>query len=240
MLMKNLSHAARLAGLGYLIIFLTGFFANFYVLEGAWAKGDSTATIANILTSPIAFRFGVAAFTIMVTIDILLSLPLYLLSREVSEPWAKAAAFLRLVNGGIFGLAMAQLFRISALMPGGAPALQNEAIACLQQFDRTWDIGLLFFGLHLLALGGLFSRSAHMPKWIGWALQFAGAGYLLDSGAQLFYPDYETYQPLFESVVIFAGVAGELSLTLYLLAKGAKPGPQRTATSPFTYADPAS
>ncbi len=238
--MKNLSHTARLAGLGYLIIFFTGFFANFHILEGAWAKGDSTATIANILSSPTAFRLGVAAFTIMVAIDILLSLPLYLLSREVSKPWARAAALLRLINGGIFAIAMAQLFRISALIPGGAPALHNEVMACLQQFDRTWDIGLLFFGAHLLALGGLFSRSARIPQWIGWALQFAGAGYLLDSGAQLFYPEYETYQFLFESVVIFAGVAGELSLTLYLLAKGARLRSGSTETSPFTYADPAS
>ncbi|MCB0561185.1 MAG: DUF4386 family protein, partial [Phaeodactylibacter sp.] len=46
--MKSLDRIARTAGLGYLIIFITGFFANFFVLEGLVVDGDAAATFANI------------------------------------------------------------------------------------------------------------------------------------------------------------------------------------------------
>ena len=44
---------ARLTGIGYLIIFIAGFYGNFYVLEGLVVQGDVTATFNNITNNEI-------------------------------------------------------------------------------------------------------------------------------------------------------------------------------------------
>lgn len=48
--------AARLAGIGYVLIFGLAIFANFMVREGLVVAGDAAATAANISGSPGLFR----------------------------------------------------------------------------------------------------------------------------------------------------------------------------------------
>ncbi len=86
----------------------------------------------------------------------------------------------------------------------------------------TWLIGLLFFGVHLLALGALALQSGRIPKFIAYLLFLAGLGYLVDSFAQFMLPNYLDYQNLFALIVVVPGLIGELSFTIWLLAKGGR------------------
>jgi hypothetical protein len=42
--MTSLNNIAKIAGAGYLVIFISGIFANFFVLEGLVVSGDAAAT----------------------------------------------------------------------------------------------------------------------------------------------------------------------------------------------------
>lgn len=213
---------ARLTGLGYLIIFLTGFFANFYTLENLVVAGDATSTAQNIASSKSLYEMGVAAFTLMVLVDIILAFPLYQLLKSVNEKLARLSSALRLINGAVFGVALISLYRIALLAKGGTALLETSVMTLLRNFDSIWNLGLLFFGVHLLLLGWLIFRAINFPKIIGLFLLVAGAGYLIDSGARLFLPSYDQFKDIFEMMVVIPGVVGEFSLTLWLLIKGAK------------------
>ncbi len=220
--MKSLKTTARWTGLGYLIIFISGFFANFYTLEGMMADGNAQLTALNIASQTNLFQLGIASFCIMIVLDILLAFPLYRLLKTTSEKCAKLSSFIRVINGLVFMVALVYLFKIIPLAENGATALEGSVLELLADFNTMWNVGLLFFGVHLLILGWLLVRSQDFPGLIGFLLQLAGLAYLADSGAQLFLPNYQDYQTLFEMLVIGGGVIGEFSLTLWLLIKGVR------------------
>lgn len=236
--MQTLHHTARITGLGYLIIFITGFFANFFILEKLVVEGDAAATTANMLHHPVELQNGIYAFVVMVMIDILLAYPLSRLVAPVDQRLSKWSAWLRLINGIIFGLALVNLFKVIHIIDQSisqaalvTPAIENQIMVLLDYFDQIWLIGLVFFGMHLLILGRLLFRSGYLPKTLGVLLQVAGIGYLMDSGAQFFLPGYDQYQLLFEMMVVIPGVAGEFSLTGWLLVKGTGTGIKESANS---------
>ncbi len=220
--MKSLKTTARWTGLGYLIIFISGFFANFYTLESMVVDGNAQLTSLNIINQFSQFQMGLVAFSIMVIVDIILAFPLYRLLKQENERMATTSSILRLINGAIFAVALFSLFDIASLTINYPQDLAGHVEGLLAQFNMVWNIGLLFFAAHLLLLGLLIFCSASFPKIIGVLLQIAGVAYLADSGAQLFLTNYQDYQSVLEMFVISGGVIGEFSLTLFLLIKGVR------------------
>ncbi len=218
--MKSLKTTARLTGLGYLIIFITGFFANFYTLESMVVDGHGLLTAVNITNRISQFQIGLIAFSIMVLVDIILAFPLYRLLKNENEGMAITSAILRILNGTIFAVALFSLFDIASLAIKSPQELAGNVVSLLAQFNMVWNIGLLFFGVHLIMLGLLIFRSVNFPRIVGIFLQVAGLGYFADSGAQLFLSNYQDYKGVLEIIVISGGVIGEFSLTLFLLIKG--------------------
>jgi len=225
--MTNYKLLSRMTGTGYLIIFITGFFANFGVVESLIVKGDVTATVNNISTNITLFRWGMFSFILMVVIDTLLAWSLYLLFKPVNNNLSLLSGWLRLVNAGIFAVALYHLFNVLNLVTADfyQPALDNTnykfmIMLSLDSFNFIWLIGLIFFGIHLLILGYLILKSTYIPKYIGILLLLASVGYLIDSFAVVLMPNYVEYKDIFQMVVIIPGVLGELSLTLKLLIWG--------------------
>ncbi|MEZ4942245.1 MAG: DUF4386 domain-containing protein [Saprospiraceae bacterium] len=220
---------ALMAGVGYLVIFFTGIFANFFVLEKMVVPDDAGATLANITGNTGQYRLGVFCFIVMVLFDLILTWALYVLLESVNKPLALFAAWFRLVNCAIFGVALYHLFDVLELTGNSAyqalvstEYLQAEVTRSLAAFNYTWLLGLLFFGIHLLALGALTLQSGFVPKFIGVLLLLAGAGYLVDSFAQFLLPNYADYKNVFMMIVVIPGVVGELSFTVWLLFRGGR------------------
>ena len=227
--MKSLKKIARIAGLGYLTIFITGFFANFFVLEGLLVEGDAVTTTNNIIANLSQFRLGVVGFVAMIVVDVLMAYPIYLLLKSTDKQLALFSAWLRLVNGAVFAVAIFNLFGITHLLSGedylsvfDENQLQAQVMILLKAFNYTWLLGLVFFGLHLLLVGYLVFRSPYLPKILGLLLEIAALGYLIDSFAQFLLADYAHYKGVFEMIVIIPSVIGEFSLTLWLLIKGVR------------------
>ncbi|HII01021.1 TPA: DUF4386 domain-containing protein [Methanosarcinaceae archaeon] len=225
----SLREAAIVAGFGYLIIFILGISANFFVLQNLIVPEDAAATVNNITTNEWQFRLGILAFIIMVIFDVVVAWALYVLLKPVNRSLSLLAAWFRLVNGTIFGIALYNLFSVLQLLGGASylnvfetGQLQAQVMLFLNAFNDTWLIGLIFFGIHLFILGCLIFRSDYIPGILGVLLIIAALGYLIDSFANFLFPGYADYETIFLLIVVVPGIIGELSLTLWLLLKGAK------------------
>ncbi len=227
--MNSSKMLSKITGIGYLLIFLTGFYANFFVLEKLMIPEDAAATTANIVTHGALFRTGILSFIVMVLVDLLLAWTLYILLKPVNKHLSLLTAWFRLVNATIFGIALFHLFNILQLLnnekyPGliETRPLQAHAMLLLDSFNHTWLIGLIFFGIHLFLLGYLILKSNDIPGILGILLIVASAGYLTDSFAYFLFPGYHNYKDIFMMVVAIPGVVGELSFTVWLLVRGVK------------------
>jgi hypothetical protein len=223
----SLRRIALFAGIGYLVIFITGIFANFFVLENLLVQGDAVATVRNIAENELLFRIGIVSFIVMVIFDAVLAWALYILLKPVNRELSLLSAWLRLVNATIFGVALYNLISIlnflsdaEYLVSIGTDHLNASIMVFISAFDYTWLLGLVFFGIHLLVLGYLIVKSDYIPKFIGIFLLVASAGYLIDSFAHFMLSNYEDYESIFSFAVIVPGVIGELSFTIWLLIKG--------------------
>lgn len=229
----SLRKIAIVAGIGYIIIFITGIFANFFVMERLVNLDHADMTFTNIQGNMRQFTSGILFFVVMVVFDFILAWALYHIFETIHPKWSAIAAILRLINALIFAIALVYLFEVWQLVvDNGEPSsISVKIIDQFKSFNETWLFGLLFFAAHLLVLSLLVWRSTRIPKWLGGLLLLAGVGYLVDSIAQYFLPNYQDYQAIFSMVVILPGVIGELALTIWLLAKGGRPAEILTVSS---------
>jgi hypothetical protein len=225
----SLRKAAIIAGFSYLIIFVLGILANFFILENLIVPGDAARTVNNIVGNEGQFRLGILGFIIMVIFDVVVAWALYIVFKPVNNSLSLLAAWLRLVNATIFGIALYNLFSVLRLLGDtnyltllDTGQLQAQVMLFLTAFNDTWLIGLIFFGIHLAVLGYLIIKSGFIPKFIGILLVIASLGYLIDSFANVLLVNYVEYAEIFMLIVIVPGVIGELSLTFWLLLKGRK------------------
>lgn len=92
-----------------------------------------------------------------------------------------------------------------------AIALYN--ISDLDAFHSIWDIGFIFFGIHLFFLGLLVYKSRYIPKWLGILIVIAGLGYTTDTVVKFLGYTFEI------SMFTFFG---EFLFALWLVIKGKK------------------
>jgi hypothetical protein len=223
--------AARIAGVGYLAIFVLAIFGNFVVLEGLVEAGDAAATAANIVESEGLFRAGLVAFTIVFALDVVIAWALYILFRGLSRDVSLLTAWFRLVYTVLLGVALVFFFVALQLLSGadylavfGSGQLDAHALVAIDAFNYAWLIGLVCFGIHLILLGYLVVASGSASRALGYVLMVAGAAYVADTLARAVIPDYADVETLFLVIVAVPSVIGELWFTLWLLLRGGKSG----------------
>jgi hypothetical protein len=221
--------AAKIAGIAYVVISVLALFAYFFVKDRLVEPGDAAATVSNIAGSEGLFRSGVAALVAVFVADAVVAWALYIFFRRVSRDVSLLAAWFRLLYTAISAIALLNLL-VAVLLVGGADyatALgvgQRDAqvLLFLDAYDYGWAIGLVCFGIHLVLLGFLVLRSDYVPSILGVLLAVAGLGYLVGSLGRFVLPNYEDYENLFMVLVAVPAIAGEFSLTGWLLLRGGK------------------
>jgi hypothetical protein len=221
--------AARVAGILYLIIIISGIFAEFFVRSNLIVPEDAAATANNIMASESLFRLSIASDFIMIISDVALALILYILLKPVSNLLSLMAAFFRLAQAAVLGVNLLNLFFVLQLLSGANTLstfdpnqLHALVLLFLNAHSTGYSIGLVFFGIHCLILGYLIFRSGYFPKVLGVLLIIASFGYLIDSFAHFLLPNYKDYENIFLPVVFIPAFIAELSFCLWLLIKGAK------------------
>lgn len=224
--MTSRNQTARFAGFLYLVMGLAGAFSIAYIPRAFVVRGDAAATAANILASPLLYRFGIVADMVNQTVFILLALVLYELFRDVNRRHARLMVGFVLVQ-----VAMSSAIIIAQIAPlillSGADYL---SVFTKSQLDSA-TLGILslraraiialgvYMGLWLLPLGALVYRSGFIPRAIGVLLTVAGWGYVVSTVTFFLLPDYFRFTSLF---MMAAAAAGELSIVGWLLIKGAR------------------
>ncbi len=217
--MKNI---LKISGIAYVMIFLGGFYANFAVLEGLVDFTNPAKTMLNLSQNHAQYGYGLLAFVLMLLFDLLLVWTLFEFTKSVSRKYSYLASLFRLLHASLFSIALFKLWKIYFLNLPSRNSIpsQQDVMQLLSEFDFLWTLGLLFFGIHLAILAYLLIKSDGFPRLIASFIMLAALGYLIDTTAKLAYPNYFKYQLFFENLVVFAGVIGELSFTIWLLYSG--------------------
>jgi hypothetical protein len=214
---------ARIAGAFYLVIFIAGTFAEFFVRDPIIDYGDAGATASNILAHETLYRLGGAALLVTVLCEPVIALIFYQLFKPVSRTLSFLAALFRIVYAPINGANQLLYFAPLVLLAGAhvnaftAEQLHALALVTLRIYAQGLWITLIFFGVHCLLIGYLIFRSSFLPRILGVLMAIAGLCYLIHSFARLISPPLGAH--LFPYVVV-TGFIAEGLLTLWLLTIG--------------------
>ena len=218
-----------IAGLLYLVIIVSGIFAEFFVRTGLIVSGETAVTVNNISVSLGLFRLGIASDIIMILSDVAIALIFYHLLKPVNKSLAMLAAFFRLIQAAILGANLLSLFKVVQIVKGTAylsdfssNQLNSLVMMYLDSHADGYSLALIFFGFSILILGYLIFKSGYIPEILGIFLIIAALGYLTDSFANFLMSDYESYKDIFQMIVFIPAFIGELSLCLWLLFRGIK------------------
>lgn len=233
----SLRRAAKIAGVGYVLLFVLGIFANFFVREGLVVSGDAQATAANIAESEGLFRLGLVSFLVIFVLDVIVAWALYIVFRNTNRDLSLLAAWFRIVYTVFLGVAAVFFFQALQLLSGSdfltafdAEQLHAQALVALDTFNATWLIGLVGFGIHLMFVGYLVIRSSNAPTALGYALIVAGTGYVIDAVANALIGNYDDYESIFLVIVAVPSVVGEGWFGLWLLLEAGKKQLTRTGS----------
>lgn len=192
-------------GISYMVIFITGIFANFFVIESL--PGDPLAFLQQ---HHIRVRLGIMAFIITVVFDVIIAWALYALYKQ--HYLSLLSTLFRMMHAVIMAVA---IFSLPAVLTS---TTEQEILKHVDTFNTIWLIGLFFFGIHLILLGKILNN----PKLIALLLAIAGIMYMLDTAAHFLLADYNDYASFFLALVAISGILGEMSFAIWLIVKGGK------------------
>lgn len=224
--MDPLKRDARIAGLLYLSLVLTGPFILLYVPAKLFVAGDAGATAANILAHQSLFRAWIAVSVVSELAFVATVLALYRLLARAGTTLAAIMVILVVLSAPAAFLGIANDVATLSILRGGEflsafSAAQRSALATLLiTFEqRGMIISEVFWGLWLLPLGVLVIRSGFIPRFIGAWLLVNGVTYVAISATGLWAPDY--WRPV--SSYATPLLLGEVALMVWLVAVGARP-----------------
>jgi hypothetical protein len=224
--MSSLQKDARVAGLLYLIVAITGPFILMYVPGKLFVPGDASATANNILAHESLFRTSIALGLISELCFIGAVFALYRLLSGVDRQLALLMVMLILFDAPLAFLSIANQVATLTFVRGGEflavfDKPQRDVLATLLiNIDRQGIlVSELFWGLWLLPLGLLVYRSGFLPRFLGIWLFINGIAYVATSFTGILLPQYLEIVKTISFPVLF----GELALVFWLLILGARP-----------------
>ena len=224
--MNSRKKNARIAGVLYLLIAITGGFGIMYIPSNIFVAGDASSTAENIINSEFIYRLSIFSNLVSQALTIFLVLTLSRLFKEVDQRLTTYMVTLILVAVPIsflnaLNLIAAQIFVSGAdyLNVFDASQLNSMALIFLNLYEQGISIVGIFWGLWLFPFGMLIIKSKFIPKIIGVLLIIGCFAYLTDSFTALLFPEYKATISPFMMIPL---AVGEFSIVLWLLIKGTK------------------
>jgi len=222
MSMHQPKQTARLAGLLYLALAITGAFAIMYIPARIMVPFDAAATVKNIVDNQLVFRLSIASGMVSQVVFIFLGLALYRLFRDSDVKNSRLMLALILVAVTIGLLNTLNQMAALHLAQGHAIFFERNQLDVMAVFFLNLGsdgnaIAQIFWGLWLFPFGLIAIRSGLMQKWIGYLLIVACLGYVANRAVHFLLP---VYASRVAPVTAIAGIVAELSAILWLLIKG--------------------
>ncbi|WP_438422559.1 DUF4386 domain-containing protein [Aquimarina macrocephali] len=223
---KTQNKTARIAGLFYLSIVLSGIFTLMYVPSKLIVWDDASITFNNIVTSEMLFRIGILSGLICYVCYIMLPIVLYKLLKPVHENSAVLMVVFAIISIPISYLNIQNKVDVLSLIGNAeylkmytAEQLEAQVMLLLESYDNGILIVEVFWGLWLFPFGYLVFKSGFLPKVLGILLMVGCFSYLIAVCGGLLFPNYEI-----PSFVMLPASIGEIGTCLWLLIMGIKKG----------------
>jgi len=155
---------------------------------------------------------------LIIILDILVSWTIYQFFKNDNKKVAIMSFILRIIYAAIFGVASYFLF--ANLGQGNNNELLNSNF---NSFKTVWTLGLIVFGLHLLAVGILMKVHRNIPKVLWILTLIAGISYVVVHILKLMLPQLSEFTETLNNILALPMALGELGLAIWLIIKGGKP-----------------
>ena len=218
---------ARIAGLLYLGVVVTGIFTLMYVPSKLFNTDNTALIYQNIASSQTLFRLGIVGGLLCYTFFLFLPIVLYKLLKSVNENYANLMVLLAVLSVPVFFLNVQNLFSILSLIIGGqskfglsTEQIQSQVMLYLDQYDNGMRVVHIFSGLWLFPFGYLVFKSGFLPKILGVLLMLGCFGYLINFLGHTLIDNYSKFG--ISSYISLPASIGEIGTCLWLLIMGAK------------------
>ena len=223
--MTQIKKTARIAGLLYLAVVITGIFSLMYVPKKLIVWDNAAITFDNIVNNQTLFRFGVVGYLVCYIFFLFLPLVLYKLLKPINANYAKYMVILAVVSVPIAFANSQNLFNILSLISGESylnvfsdVQLQSQVFLYLNHYDNGSLIISIFSGLWLFPFGFLVYKSGFLPKFLGVLLMLGCFSYLINFIGHSLVPDYSKMG--IASYIQIPASLGEIGSCLWLLIMG--------------------
>jgi len=224
--MNSKKKNARIAGILYLLIAITGGFGIMYAPSSIIVSDDATATANNLINSDFIYSLSILSNLISQALTIFLVLTLSRLFKDVNPKLTKYMVTFVLVAVPISFLNVLNLIA-AQIFVSGANFLEvfesNQLKSLTLVFLKLYEFGIavvgIFWGLWLFPFGILIIKSKLIPKIIGIFLIIGCFAYLIDSFIAILLPEYKESV---SEIIMLPLAIGEFSTILWLLIKGVK------------------
>ena len=225
--MDSNKKTARIAGLLYLIVVLTGIFNLMYVPSKLIVWDNASVTFNNILESETLFRLGIMAGIICYTAFLILPIVLYKLLNQVNKTYAIGMVALAVISVPLSLVNLLNKVNVLTLIGKAqylrvieADELQAQVLLYLDFYNNGIEIASVFWGLWLLPFGYLVFKSGFLPKILGICLMAGCFGYLTNFIGGFLFQNYAGLG--IARFVSLPGSIGEIGICLWLLIIGIK------------------
>lgn len=219
--------AAKIAGLAYLLSFVTVVVVNFGIFGRLMVTTDAAQTARNILAHETLFRVGIAGEVLYCAGVFLLSAALYVILKPVDRHLAVIASLGRAVHGLTMLLVALNMFTALRLLsrPDYARAFSPEQLPVLARlyltgFDQYY-VGLLFWSAGATVGACLWLQSRYIPRALAAFGIVASAWCVACTFVLFIFPDFQKVVNLWwfdTPMALF-----EIALSFLLLFRGLRP-----------------
>lgn len=223
---KNQVKTARLTGIWYLLLAVSGVLGFLIFHPKIFVSDDPQKTLANLTEFESTSRIRFLLELVIIASQALAAVWFYKLFREI-KAWAAFAI-------GGWGMMNAVAIMVSAIAMGVAIDVTNysaptihEKVILIQLLSNiistSWIVGGLFFGLWLIPMGYVVISSKRMPVWLGRTLFIGGIGYILST-----FINCTGFTNSLVGILTIPATLGEFWMIAYLLIYGIRPLPNNT------------
>jgi hypothetical protein len=231
--MQATQKTARVAGLLYVLVTITGMFSLLYAPTKLFVPGNSAATAHSILANQSFFRWYVLVQIVSELLFVSVALVLYQLLKRVNQVQAAVMVILVLITAPPAFQSIANQVSTLAFVRGAEVLStlakpQRDAVAMLlfNADNAGILVWVMFWGLWLLPLGLLVLRSGFLPRFLGIWLIVNGMAYVIISLIRLFSPQYADLA----FRISLPALLGEMAFAFWLLIVGARVRPATEST----------
>ncbi|NRB60129.1 MAG: DUF4386 domain-containing protein [Winogradskyella sp.] len=218
---KNLIKTARITGVWYLMMAITGILGFMVFHSQIFVSGNPEQTLASLVALEATARIRLLLEFAIVISQALTAVWFYKLFKDSYEWEAWTLA--------IWGMVNALAIMISAIAIASAIGIANSDINAMEDkvlliqvlqniISNAWGIGGLFFGLWLFPMGYIVIKSKRLPVWLGRVIIVGGIGYLISTVISYAGIDFSL-----NKFLMLPATIGEFWMIGYLLIFGIRP-----------------